>query len=111
MAMFPFLTIQARSLGITEKELGIVYAFTPAITIIGPPLTGMIADKIGNFKVRQLLFYPLYCGYQHFFNHIFSKFCIFEFSLSNFFSGVNKTFYEVLSVHEMHTLSYALHRD
>ncbi|XP_045110371.1 major facilitator superfamily domain-containing protein 6-like isoform X2 [Portunus trituberculatus] len=51
MAMFPFLTIQARSLGITEKELGIVYAFTPAITIIGPPLTGMIADKIGNFKV------------------------------------------------------------
>lgn len=51
MAMFPFLTLQARSLGITEKELGIVYAFTPVIAIIGPPLTGMIADKIGNFKV------------------------------------------------------------
>ncbi|XP_042865012.1 major facilitator superfamily domain-containing protein 6-like [Penaeus japonicus] len=51
MAMFPFLTLQARSLGITEKELGIVYAFTPVIAIIGPPLTGMIADKIGNFKI------------------------------------------------------------
>ncbi|XP_037782940.1 major facilitator superfamily domain-containing protein 6-like [Penaeus monodon] len=51
MAMFPFLTLQARSLGITEKELGIVYAFTPVIAIIGPPMTGMIADKIGNFKI------------------------------------------------------------
>lgn len=51
MAMFPFLTLQARSLGITEKELGIVYAFTPVITIIGPPLTGLIADRIGNFKI------------------------------------------------------------
>nr|XP_053644364.1 major facilitator superfamily domain-containing protein 6-A-like [Cherax quadricarinatus]XP_053644365.1 major facilitator superfamily domain-containing protein 6-A-like [Cherax quadricarinatus] len=51
MAMFPFLTLQARSLGITEKELGIVYAFNPVIAIVGPPLTGMIADKIGNFKL------------------------------------------------------------
>lgn len=50
MAMFPFLTLQARSLGITEKELGVVYAFNPVIAIIGPPLTGMLADKIGNFK-------------------------------------------------------------
>lgn len=51
MAMFPFLTLQARSLGITEKELGVVYAFNPVIAIVGPPLTGMVADKIGNFKV------------------------------------------------------------
>ncbi|XP_042222971.1 major facilitator superfamily domain-containing protein 6-like [Homarus americanus] len=51
MAMFPFLTLQARSLGITETELGVVYAFNPVIAIIGPPITGIMADKIGNFKV------------------------------------------------------------
>ncbi|XP_068213541.1 LOW QUALITY PROTEIN: major facilitator superfamily domain-containing protein 6-A-like [Palaemon carinicauda] len=50
MAMFPFLTLQARSLGINERELGIVYAFNPVIAILGPPLTGMVADRIGNFK-------------------------------------------------------------
>lgn len=50
MAMFPFLTLQARSLGINEQELGIVYGVIPVIAILGPPLTGIVADKIGNFK-------------------------------------------------------------
>ncbi|XP_064091536.1 uncharacterized protein LOC135205117 isoform X2 [Macrobrachium nipponense] len=50
MAMFPFLTLQARSLGINEQELGIVYGAIPVIAILGPPLTGIVADKIGNFK-------------------------------------------------------------
>ncbi|KAA0185186.1 hypothetical protein HAZT_HAZT007759, partial [Hyalella azteca] len=51
MALFPFLTLQARSLGITEAELGIVYAFLPLVALFGPPLAGMIADKLGNFKL------------------------------------------------------------
>lgn len=51
MALFPFLTIQARSLGITESELGIVYGFLPVTALFGPPLAGMLADRIGNFKV------------------------------------------------------------
>ncbi|KAF2367900.1 Major facilitator superfamily associated domain [Trinorchestia longiramus] len=49
-ALFPFLTLQARSIGITESELGIVYAFLPLVALVGPPIAGMIADKIGNFK-------------------------------------------------------------
>lgn len=96
MAMFPFLTIQARSLGITEKELGIVYAFTPAITIIGPPLTGMIADKIGNFKVGHSCFCPLPYSFQHFFPP------------AQFF-GVNEIFF-IVEVFDVEVLSFLLKR-
>ncbi|KAK3857628.1 hypothetical protein Pcinc_036131 [Petrolisthes cinctipes] len=49
--LFPFLTLHARSLGITEWELGVVYGFNPVIALFGPPVIGIIADKIGNFKV------------------------------------------------------------
>ncbi|KAK4306271.1 hypothetical protein Pmani_021893 [Petrolisthes manimaculis] len=51
MSLFPFLTLQARSLGITERELSILFALSPIVAIIGPPLTGIIADRIGNFKI------------------------------------------------------------
>ncbi|XP_076031168.1 major facilitator superfamily domain-containing protein 6-like [Oratosquilla oratoria] len=51
MTLFPFITLHMRSLGITEEELAIIYAFNPVIALIGPPLTGMLADRIGNFKV------------------------------------------------------------
>jgi len=51
MALFPFLTLQAKSLGILESELGIIYGFMPITALVGPPLAGMLADKIGNFKV------------------------------------------------------------
>ncbi|KAK3883647.1 hypothetical protein Pcinc_012057 [Petrolisthes cinctipes] len=51
MSLFPFLTLQARSLGITERELSILFALSPIVAFIGPPLTGIIADRIGNFKV------------------------------------------------------------
>lgn len=54
MALFPFLTLQARSLGITESELGIMYGFMPITALFGPPIAGMVADKIGNFKVNIL---------------------------------------------------------
>ncbi|XP_047496923.1 major facilitator superfamily domain-containing protein 6-like isoform X1 [Penaeus chinensis] len=49
--LFPFLTIHARSLGVSEKELSLLYAFNPIIALFGPPLTGILADRIGNFKV------------------------------------------------------------
>lgn len=60
MALFPFLTLQARSLGITESELGIIYGFLPITALLGPPLAGMIADKIGNFKVNKHMLFV--CG-------------------------------------------------
>lgn len=49
----PFLTLHARSLGILEMELGIVFAINAVFTIIVPTPAGILADKIGNFKVRR----------------------------------------------------------
>ena len=57
MTLFPFLTLQARSLGIHEDELGIIYGLMPLVALITPPLSGMLADKIGNYKVA--IFSPL----------------------------------------------------
>lgn len=41
-----------RELGINVEEAAIMSAVIPVIGIIMPPLAGMVADKIGNFKVR-----------------------------------------------------------
>ena len=49
--MYPFLTIHARSLGIQESELGTVFGILSVSGIIMPTISGLIADKIGNFKV------------------------------------------------------------
>ena len=50
--MMPFLTLHARALGILEMELGIVFSVNAVFTIIVPAPAGILADKIGNFKVR-----------------------------------------------------------
>ncbi|KAL7638051.1 UNVERIFIED_CONTAM: hypothetical protein RMT77_011676 [Armadillidium vulgare] len=49
--LFPFLTIHARSLGITGSELGIIYAVLPITGLFGSSCSGLIADKLGNFRV------------------------------------------------------------
>ena len=51
MSAYAFFPVHAKSLGITEEELGIVYGITPFIEVMVPPLAGALADKIGNFKV------------------------------------------------------------
>lgn len=43
-----------RELGINIEETAIMSAVIPVVAIIMPPVAGMIADKIGNFKVRML---------------------------------------------------------
>nr|XP_023014442.1 major facilitator superfamily domain-containing protein 6-like [Leptinotarsa decemlineata] len=40
-----------RALGINVQETAIMSAVTPAVVILMPPMAGMIADKIGNFRV------------------------------------------------------------
>lgn len=40
-----------RELGINVEETAIMSAVTPVVAIFMPPLAGMIADKIGNFRV------------------------------------------------------------
>ncbi|XP_076033207.1 major facilitator superfamily domain-containing protein 6-like [Oratosquilla oratoria] len=51
MTLFPFITIHMRSLGITESELAIISALQPIVALVGPSLAGMLADRIGNFKI------------------------------------------------------------
>lgn len=43
-----------RELGINVEETAIMSGVTPVIAILMPPLAGMIADKIGNFRVSSL---------------------------------------------------------
>lgn len=40
-----------RELGINVEETAIMSAVTPVVSIVMPPLAGMLADKIGNFRV------------------------------------------------------------
>jgi nitrate/nitrite transporter NarK len=40
-----------RELGINVEETAVMNAVTPVIAIIMPPLAGMVADRIGNFRV------------------------------------------------------------
>ncbi|KAL0268916.1 UNVERIFIED_CONTAM: hypothetical protein PYX00_010697 [Menopon gallinae] len=49
--LYPYLTLHMRELGISIEETAIMSAMIPVIGIIMPPLAGMVADKIGNFKI------------------------------------------------------------
>lgn len=50
--LYPYLTIHMRELGINVEEAAIMSAVTPIVAIIMPPIAGVVADRIGNFKVR-----------------------------------------------------------
>lgn len=56
LVLYPYLTIHMRELGINVEETAIMSAVTPAVAIFMPPLAGMIADKIGNFRILLSLF-------------------------------------------------------
>ncbi|KAJ8918772.1 hypothetical protein NQ315_015092 [Exocentrus adspersus] len=51
LVLYPYLTIHMRELGINVEETAIMSAVSPVIAILMPPLAGMVADKIGNFRV------------------------------------------------------------
>lgn len=51
--LYPYLTIHMRELGINVEETAIMSALTPCVAILMPPVAGMIADRIGNFKVNN----------------------------------------------------------
>ncbi|XP_041974938.1 uncharacterized protein LOC121730128 [Aricia agestis] len=53
--LYPYLTIHMRELGIDVEETAIMSAVTPVISIVMPPLAGMLADKIGNFRLLLAL--------------------------------------------------------
>ncbi|XP_057662525.1 uncharacterized protein LOC130897599 isoform X2 [Diorhabda carinulata] len=56
LVLYPYLTIHMRELGINVEETAIMSAVTPAVAILMPPIAGMIADKIGNFRILLAAF-------------------------------------------------------
>jgi len=49
--LLPYMTIHMKSLGITVAETAIIYGVYPIFAIFAPFSMGVIADKLGNFKV------------------------------------------------------------
>nr|CAD7403474.1 unnamed protein product [Timema cristinae] len=57
--LYPYLTLHLRELGINVEETAIMSAVTPIVAIVMPPLAGMVADRIGNFKILLSIFSSL----------------------------------------------------
>ena len=73
VVLYPYLVIHMRSLGLSVEEVIILFAYIknlhrnfqvalvngviPVADIIGPPLAGFVADKIGNFRFPYHLKY------------------------------------------------------
>lgn len=54
--LYPYLTIHMRELGINVEETAIMSAVTPVVAMVMPPLAGMVADRIGNFRILMSVF-------------------------------------------------------
>lgn len=52
--LLPYMTIHMKSLGISVAETAVIYGVFPLFSILAPYTMGMIADKLGNFKVKHL---------------------------------------------------------
>ena len=51
VTLYPYLIVHLRSLGFTIEDASIVNTAVPLADIVAPPLAGILADKIGNFRV------------------------------------------------------------
>lgn len=51
--LFPFIPIHMKSLGMSLEEIGAVYATSSVCAILAPFFAGIVADKLGNFKVKS----------------------------------------------------------
>ena len=54
------MTIHMKALGITVAETAIIYGIYPIFAIFAPFSMGIIADKLGNFKVTHRVFFKLF---------------------------------------------------
>jgi len=55
VVLYPYLVIHMRSLGLSVEEVAFVNGVIPVADIVGPPMAGFVADKIGNFRVFMSL--------------------------------------------------------
>jgi MFS family permease len=73
--LYPYLTIHMRELGINVEETAIMSAVIPVVAIVMPPIAGMVADRIGNFRVRLRLYRRFSASGQrnHQWKHVYIK--------------------------------------
>ncbi len=50
VTLYPYLTIHMRSLGFSMEDAALVNTAVPLADILGPPMAGLLADKLGNFR-------------------------------------------------------------
>ena len=51
VVLYPYLALHMRSLGFNIEDASIVNSAIPIADIFGPPLAGVLADKLGNFRL------------------------------------------------------------
>lgn len=51
VTLYPYLIVHLRSLGFTIEDASIVNTAVPLADIIAPPVAGLLADKLGNFRI------------------------------------------------------------
>ncbi|KAK3877517.1 hypothetical protein Pcinc_017770 [Petrolisthes cinctipes] len=47
----PYMAVHMRQLGITYREMASILAFQPIGVLFGPPISGLVADKTGHYKL------------------------------------------------------------
>ncbi|KAJ1430968.1 hypothetical protein B484DRAFT_46227 [Ochromonadaceae sp. CCMP2298] len=52
----PYLPLYYKSLGVSDNDLGLLGAVTPAVTFFVSPLWGMLADTKGHYRILLLTF-------------------------------------------------------
>ncbi|KAF2352532.1 Major facilitator superfamily associated domain [Trinorchestia longiramus] len=50
-SVLPYFTMHMRQVGLTIKEMAIIYSVLPVPAILGPIVSGIIADRTAKFKV------------------------------------------------------------
>ncbi|GAU88835.1 hypothetical protein RvY_01460 [Ramazzottius varieornatus] len=58
-ALYPYLVIHMKSLGITVTQTGLMYTIYPICVCVGAPLAGIIGDKSGRYKLTLVIFLML----------------------------------------------------
>ena len=51
VTLYPYISLHMRSLGFSMEDASIVNSIIPVADILGPPLAGVLADKMGNFRI------------------------------------------------------------
>ncbi|GAU88301.1 hypothetical protein RvY_01027 [Ramazzottius varieornatus] len=55
-ALYPYLTVHMKAIGLSLTESAVIYVILPFASCLGPPLGGALADKLGNYKATMVGF-------------------------------------------------------